>query len=101
MLDIDISALKFMIIDDSRFMRNTIKNLLHACYVKKICETVDGAESLEAMESFRPDIVLVDWEMKPLGGINFVKHIRRDKNSPDRNVAVNSFKIPTPKNIIN
>jgi CheY-like chemotaxis protein len=41
----------------------------------------DGKEALQTMASFKPDLVLTDIHMKPMGGLEFVRLLRSASNS--------------------
>lgn len=84
----DISKLRFLIVDDNRGMRKLVKTILNAFNVKSILEldTCDGA--LNEIRLFKPDIIICDWEMKPVNGINFVKKIRTSNKSTDKFVPI-------------
>jgi len=41
----------------------------------QICECVDGSEALSCYTSFRPDWVLMDWEMKRVDGLVATRQI--------------------------
>ena len=40
----------------------------------------NGREALEKLPDEKPDIVLLDWSMPDLSGIDVLKHIRADNN---------------------
>ncbi|MGL5361837.1 MAG: response regulator transcription factor, partial [Bosea sp. (in: a-proteobacteria)] len=66
---VDFSKLRFLIIDDNTFMRRMIKALLHGFGAREVFEAEDGAAGLESFMSHSPDVVLVDWEMPILDGL--------------------------------
>jgi two-component system chemotaxis response regulator CheY len=66
-----------LIVDDSRIMRNIVKN--HFSELKIVCryiEASNGAEALEQLINNPIDLVLLDWNMPKLSGIDFVKKVR-------------------------
>ena len=73
--------LSFLIVDGSEFMRSLIKRGVKA-HAREIREAANGAEALRIMRAYCPDIVLVDWEMNPVDGLEFVKRVRDPKKSP-------------------
>ncbi len=83
-----LDEFSFMVVDDSIVVRNLIKWLLKSCHAREISEAADGARAREVFRSFSPDIILVDWEMQPVDGLTFVKHVRDLKESPDPYVSV-------------
>jgi two-component system chemotaxis response regulator CheY len=70
-------AVTIMIVDDSRIMRNTVKGVFSGidtpCH---FIEAKDGEEALALLESQVVDLVLLDWNMPRLSGIDFLKQVR-------------------------
>jgi len=73
---LDLSALRFLIVDDNAHMRRIVRTLLHGFGVREIHEAEDGASGLEAVRNTSPDILILDWVMPILDGIEFVRTIR-------------------------
>jgi CheY-like chemotaxis protein len=71
-----VQSMEVLIIDDNQFMRKIIRNLLTNLGVKNVHEAADGVAGLEAIRTYAPDIVLLDWEMPKLNGIELVKLVR-------------------------
>ena len=67
-----------MVVDDSRIQRNIIKN----CLKEKFGETLDIVEASDGLIAHKmigeslPDLLLVDWNMPSLNGLNLVKSLR-------------------------
>ncbi|MCL2191663.1 MAG: response regulator [Treponema sp.] len=79
-------AMTVLIVDDSRIMRNTMKSVF--AKMKIACEVVeadDGTDALEQMEKEPIELVLLDWNMPKLSGLDFLKQVRaveKYKNLP-------------------
>lgn len=68
---------KILIVDDSRIMRNTVKSLFDDVESKCIfMEATDGEDALMQLETNHVDLVLLDWNMPKLSGIDFLKQVR-------------------------
>jgi two-component system chemotaxis response regulator CheY len=68
-----------MVVDDSPFMRNVIKNCFAELQIPLIAvEAVDGEDALVKLGETRPELVLLDWNMPKLLGIDFLKRVRAD-----------------------
>jgi len=66
-----------MVVDDSRIMRNTVKGVFTS--VETPCnfiEAKDGEEALALLDAQSVDLILLDWNMPRLSGIDFLKQIR-------------------------
>jgi len=71
-----VHTLDVLIVDDNQFMRKVVRNLLVNVGVRTIHEAADGLGGLEAIRTFVPDIVILDWEMPLLDGGEVARIIR-------------------------
>ncbi|MBL4614162.1 MAG: response regulator [Magnetovibrio sp.] len=83
-----LHGLRFLIIDDSSFMRELLREVLHHFDVRTIREASDGAAALEIMMAWTPDIILADWEMTPFDGIEFTRAVRSSTRGEERFVPI-------------
>lgn len=76
--------MKFLLVDDSRTMRNIWKKVLASLENSEIVEAGDGVEGLNAIKESGPvDVMLVDWNMPNMDGLTMVKKVREtDKTTP-------------------
>ena len=66
-----------MIVDDSRIMRNTVKGTFSGiASTCKFIEAQDGEEALKLLEEQSIHLILLDWNMPKLSGIDFLKQVR-------------------------
>src|SRR5260221_14077422 len=69
-------AVRILLVDDSAIVRSGYRALLgRAAGYEVVGEAEDGDEVLAAVERLRPDLVLMDVEMRRLGGLNATKHL--------------------------
>ncbi len=73
---IDFEAVSFAVVDDNANMRRLVCAILKSFGSREIYEAEDGANGLEIIQSFGPDIVITDWVMPILDGIEMVRLIR-------------------------
>jgi two-component system chemotaxis response regulator CheY len=67
-----------LVVDDSRVMRRLLSDMLRQIGFE-VSEAVNGHEAIEFLErENEPDVVLVDWNMPVMTGIDFVKIVRED-----------------------
>ncbi len=73
--------MKILVVDDSRIMRNVLKNILKEKEIDEdaILEASDGVEALKLLKSNKVDLVLLDWNMPKLNGIELVKIVRAEE----------------------
>jgi two-component system chemotaxis response regulator CheY len=75
-----------LVVDDSRIMRNIVKNTFSQ--LKIPCLFIDAANGIEALQKLQTDpvdLILLDWNMPELSGIEFLKKVRAQekyKNLP-------------------
>jgi two-component system chemotaxis response regulator CheY len=66
-----------MVIDDSRIMRNIVKNTFGLLNVPcNYLEAGDGEQALKLLKTNAVDLILLDWNMPNLTGIDFLKKVR-------------------------
>ncbi|NNH08087.1 response regulator [Cellulomonas fimi] len=69
--------MRVLVVDDSRVMRQiVIRTLRQAGYDWDVREASDGAEALEAVRADEPDVVLSDWNMPNMSGIELLEALR-------------------------
>lgn len=66
-----------LIVDDNAHMRAIVATLLHALGVTECHQASDGAEARAMIAQWRPDLVIVDQNMRPVSGIDFARALRR------------------------
>ena len=70
--------MKALVIDDSKAMRIILKQILQAVG-GQVEEAGDGKEGLDKLKSMgSADLVLVDWNMPVMNGLDFVRAVRSD-----------------------
>ena len=79
----DFESMKVLVADDSRPMRSLIKSFLLGFGVKEMFEAADANEAYELVTQLEPDIVITDWRMPPTDGLDLVRKIRMDMESPN------------------
>ena len=83
MTDKYLEDVKFLIVDDAAFMRAIIRQALADLHAGQVREAGDGEEALRLMETYVPDIIILDWEMKPMDGLEFTVRVRLSEDSPN------------------
>ncbi len=68
--------MRVLVVDDSGIMRKIIIRSLNACGVNQIVEAGNGREGLAAFQAGPVDIVLTDWNMPEMSGLELLIAIR-------------------------
>ena len=74
--------MKVLIADDSRVMRQIVLRTLRQAGLghHDFVEAVDGADALSKVASERPELVLSDWNMPNMTGIELLRALRASGN---------------------
>lgn len=75
-----LESLNILLVDDNQHMRAITSTILQSAGIRNIREVGDGATALEALRDHAVDLVIVDFNMIPLDGVEFTRLVR---NSPD------------------
>lgn len=86
--DLRLEELRVMLIDDNADMRRLVKSLLHAMSIRSVIECGDGGDALQELGTRKIDLIITDWAMEPIDGVEFVKLLRTAPDSPCPRVDV-------------
>ncbi len=70
--------MKILVVDDSKAMRMIVKRTLKQTDLAKseIVEAENGLEALEQVSAEEPGLILCDWNMPEMSGIEFLQKLR-------------------------
>jgi two-component system chemotaxis response regulator CheY len=73
----ELKVKSVMVVDDSRIMRNIVKNTFELLKIPcNYLEAANGEEAFKVLLTNKVDLVLLDWNMPGLSGIDFLKKVR-------------------------
>ncbi len=72
------SNIKILVVDDFATMRRIVKGLLQELGYHQIQDAEDGAAALVKMQSERFDLVVTDWNMPVMTGLELLRAIRAE-----------------------
>ena len=78
MPDMDLSKLKTLIVDDMSSMRMMIKSVLRENGIVDVVEAADGEKAAEILEKNRFQLIICDWDMPNMNGLEFLQHVRAE-----------------------
>jgi two-component system chemotaxis response regulator CheY len=67
-----------LIVDDSRMIRKVSRQIVESLGYQ-VTEAEDGREALARCERAKPDLILLDWNMPVMTGIEFVAALRQQE----------------------
>jgi len=70
--------IKVLVVDDFATMRKVIRNLLKQIGYENIVEAEDGVAALKVVKSQKVDLVISDWNMPNMTGLELLKAVRAD-----------------------
>lgn len=70
--------MKILIVDDFKTMLKIIESLLRQLGFKNVEEATDGKAALEKLKGEKFDLILSDWNMEPMSGLDLLKAVRAD-----------------------
>ncbi len=72
--------MKILVVDDSPVMRKLVSRSIRQAGFgdATVIEAEDGAEAIEKAEQERPDLILADWNMPNVTGIEMLRQLRAD-----------------------
>jgi DNA-binding NarL/FixJ family response regulator len=69
---------RILVVDDSRLMRRCLRTLLEQRESWKVCgEASDGQEAIERAQQAVPDIIVLDFQMPKMNGLDAARELRR------------------------
>ena len=69
-----------LVVDDFATMRRIITNILKQLGYDTILEAEDGAKALQIMETEKVDLVITDWNMPHMSGLDLLMAIRASED---------------------
>lgn len=65
-----------LIVDDSKIVRKVTRRIFEGLGCENIREAEDGQVALDTCLQEMPDIIMLDWHMPVMNGIDFLKSLR-------------------------
>lgn len=75
-----------LIVDDSRMIRKFARTIVEGLGYK-VTEAENGEEALSRCRAAMPDLILLDWNMPVMSGVEFISALRRLPASPEPKVV--------------
>ena len=85
---ISLEVLNLLVVDDNKHMHSVVKAILNSMRIKNIRFSDNAADAFMEMRQWQPDIIITDWAMQPLDGLDFVRLVRRGADSPNPYIPI-------------
>ncbi|HEY8550414.1 MAG TPA: response regulator [Vicinamibacterales bacterium] len=80
---LDGAPMRFLIVDDSSTMRRIIINTLTKLGYANFIEAGNGREGLDRLGGNQVDLIITDWNMPEMNGIDFIRAVRTSPQGKD------------------
>ena len=70
----DIKRARVVVVEDEKVMSTFILNSLRRLGILDLYAFADGASALREISKLKPDLIITDVHMEPMGGIEFVRY---------------------------
>lgn len=77
----DLRSVRVVVVEDEAIMQTFILSSLRRLGILDLYAFEDGATALREVVKLKPDLVLTDVHMQPVGGIEFVRQLRGLSNN--------------------
>ena len=74
---------KVLVVDDFATMRRIVKNILKQIGFTNIIEADDGSTALAMLKKDKVDLIMSDWNMPKVTGLDLLKAVRSDESIKD------------------
>ena len=82
------TEMKILVVDDFSTMRRIIKNLLRDLGFNNTSEADDGLTALPMLKTGKFDLLVTDWNMPGMQGIDLLKAVRSEADEKLKNIPV-------------
>ena len=80
--------LNVLVVEDTAPMRKLIVAVLDVLGIKKVIQASDGEQAYQKFKNTPIDIVITDWLMEPMDGIELTRKIRHSDDSPNKYIPI-------------
>ena len=83
-----LQGLNILIVDNNAYMRRLTRMMLTNLGAKSVVEAADGLAALEHIRTCDPDVMLLDWDMPVLDGLEVIRIVRSPGVFPRSNLPI-------------
>jgi CheY-like chemotaxis protein len=76
------------VVDDNIHMRKLVTTILQAFGVIQIAEVDSAERAWESLREFNHDVVVLDWVMEGMSGLDFIRMVRTNPQAPNPFVPI-------------
>lgn len=83
-----LENMKVLVVDDNKNTLQMIAAILRAIGVRDMNQCMTADKALGQLSLYQPDVIITDWHMAPMDGVEFTKQVRQGKQSANRYVPI-------------
>ena len=83
-----LQQLNILVVDHNAYMRRMTRTMLTNLGAKSVIEASDGLAALESIRTCDPDVMLLDWDMPVLNGMEVMRIVRSPGVFPRPNLPI-------------
>ena len=87
-MPLNLNKISALVVEDLHPMRGVIVSVLEAFGISTIYEASNGERGYDLFQKHNPDIVITDWLMEPVDGLELIRMIRTNRDSINRLVPI-------------
>lgn len=84
----NIEHVNFLLVEDNAHMRTIVRSILAALGARSVREAADVETAYKDLALYPIDLVICDWQMEPVNGLDFVRTLRNAKDSPNALIPI-------------
>lgn len=78
-----LSQLQILVVDDNRHMRAIVRTILRGYGINQVHEADDAGAALQELKTKAIDLVITDYAMSGIDGLELIKLLRQSDDSPN------------------
>ena len=87
-MPVRIGDLRILVVDSDQELRNLTRDMLDRLGIAQVFTVADGSRTFAELRERQYDLVILERQMEPLGGIDLTRMIRTAADSPDPHVPI-------------
>ena len=83
-----LAQINLLVVDSDTRIAKLVKEILEHVGFKNVHIASTGAEAIELCRASPVDIIITDWNVEPINGIEFIRYIRTQPDSPNKRMPI-------------
>jgi CheY-like chemotaxis protein len=79
----NFSEMNLMVVDGTHSFRRMVARVLQRFGFQEVYEASDGEQALDILRTHHVDIVMTEWDMRPITGYHLIQRLRHDPQLAD------------------